>query len=80
MTAEAFGSAATVTPEYEDGPGGPIYVWVCELCGQPVGSRTECNSAIHVGPNGIGAKGKPVKSTELASRLRRVRRALGLTR
>ncbi len=54
-------------PEHEDGPGGTIYVWVCELCGQPLRPGTECNSGIHVGPDGH-RRGKAIKSTDLATR------------
>ena len=52
---------------WEDGPGGPLFVWVCELCGQPCSPGNLCNSAIHVGPH-KPANGKVVKSTDLAAR------------
>lgn len=54
----------------EDGPGGPMYIWVCDQCGQPINQWEQCNSGIHVEPNGSGAIGKPIKSTILASLLR----------
>jgi len=53
----------------EDGPGGPMYTWVCDLCGQPFNQWEECNSGIHVGSDGE-TKGKPIKSTILAALLR----------
>ena len=54
----------------EDGPGGPMYIWVCDFCGQPLNPWEKCNSGIHVGPNETGSTGTPVKSTILAALLR----------
>lgn len=33
--------------------------WVCDKCGQPLGETDECNSGIHVGPDGTN-KGRAV--------------------
>lgn len=54
----------------EDGPAGPMFVWLCGLCGQPLNQWEKCNSGIHVGPNETGSQGTPVKSTILAALLR----------
>lgn len=54
----------------EDGPAGPMFVWLCDLCGQPLNQWEKCNSGIHVGPKGTGSTGTPVKSTILAALLR----------
>jgi hypothetical protein len=38
-------------PVYQDGPCGPVFVWLCPLCGQPGGEGDRCNSGIHQGPD-----------------------------
>lgn len=49
-------------PAFDDGT--ITYVWICNLCGQPLASVTDvCNSGIHVGPDGT-TKGKAIKSTD----------------
>ena len=57
-------------PTYEDNPIEGVYVYLCDLCGQPLRPSAKCNSDLHVGPNG-GKKGKAVKSTQMARNLRR---------
>lgn len=43
-------------------------VWVCELCGQPIGKGSRCNSAIHVGPqDGNAFNGHAIATTDLAA-------------
>lgn len=66
MNTEVFIGKASI---YEDNPTAGIYVYLCNLCGQPMAPDRECNSGIHVGPNG-GPKGKPVKSVDLVWNLR----------
>ena len=63
-------------PGYED-PGGGLYVYLCERCGQPLsGPHDLCNSALHVGADGLGI-GRAVRSTELARLASAARAALG---
>jgi hypothetical protein len=54
-----------------------VYVYLCDRCGQPLAGPAErCNSALHVGPDGLGV-GRAVRSTELAPLARAARAALG---
>ena len=63
-------------PGYED-PGGGLYVYLCEHCGQPLsGQHDLCNSALHAGTDGLGI-GRAVRSTELARLARAARAGLG---
>ena len=52
-------------PAFEDNPTEGIYIYLCDLCGQPLPPQKECNSGLHIGPLG-GTRGKAIKSTELA--------------
>lgn len=56
--------AVAETSVYEDSDnGGALYVYICNLCGQPLfKADAECNSSLHVGPDGK-TKGKAIKST-----------------
>jgi hypothetical protein len=59
-------------PLAEDGPGGPIGVYICPLCGQALGAADErCNSGIHEGPDSDYEK-RPtaVLSTQFVAELR----------
>lgn len=43
-------------------------VWVCDLCGQPIGKGGRCNSAIHVGTeDGNAFNGHAIATTDLAA-------------
>lgn len=46
------------------------FVWICDLCGQPLESEeSECSSGVHVGPSGQ-RRGKAIRSTDLAEHAR----------
>jgi len=60
--------------EIEVSAQGEIGFYVCDLCGQPLPRDAECNSSIHVGPGGRGAKGRPVLTNDLAIENRRLKR------
>jgi hypothetical protein len=64
-----------VVPAFEH-PTAGVFVYLCDRCGQPLaGPRDCCNSALHVGPDGLGV-GRAVRSTELAPLARAARAAL----
>lgn len=57
------GEGTFLHPEYGS------WVYVCELCGQPLASSDlECHSGYHVGPNGTTV-GQRIPSLELAMRM-----------
>ena len=56
-------------PMYEDEPTLGLYVYICNLCGQPLPPESECNSGLHVGPDGKN-QGQSVRSTDLVYLLR----------
>jgi hypothetical protein len=68
--------AAVGVPVYED-PEAGLCVYLCQRCGQPLsGPHDLCNSALHVGTDGLGV-GHAVRSSELARLAGAARAALG---
>lgn len=60
---------------FDEQPQGEVYVWVCNLCGQPLKPGTQCHSSLHVSPDG-GRKGLAIRTDRLVRERRTAIEAL----
>jgi len=65
-----------IAPCFIEEPHGAIFIYVCELCGQPLEPESECASGIHTSPNCLQLRGRPVRSDVIVSELAALREKL----